>query len=786
MTRITAIWTALMVGQAFADKPETIDLSQAVVVVRGDSLPEVEQTAATMLVEEVAKRTGITWRRATQMPNAPAIVVGSDVNSAAWSRSAPQPLRQRWRTVRRDGYLVTSQLRPGQAPVVWVLGADERGALFGVGHLLRLLELSPNSARLTRPVDVATAPAYRLRGHQLGYRNRANSYDAWNVQQFEQYIRDLVVFGANAVENIPFEDESKSPHMRVPRPEMNVRISEICRRYGIEYWAWTPATIDLGDAQARRQLLDLHDDLYASCPRVDGIFVPGGDPGQNHPRLVMPFLEDIAGRLLRRHPHARVWLSLQGFNTERVDYVFEYLKQHQPKWFGGIVHGPSSPNLKETRRRLAHGSELRHYPDITHCVRCQYPVPWWDPAFAFTLGREPINPRPVDQAMIHNALAPFTAGFISYSDGVHDDVNKIIWTQMGWDPRADVREILVQYARYFFGPGVALHAADGILALERNWHGSLATNGGVDATLVLWQALEAKAPELTGNWRWQQCLLRAYYDAYTRHRLLYESRLEDEVNVILAQAPQRGADSAINAAVKTLARADTEKIRLDLRRRIEVLCDSLFQSIGLQTSVPRYGASGAERGAVLDSLDHPLNNRWWLEDQFAAIRKLPGEADKLARLEQIRTWEDPGPGSFYDDIGHVGKSPHVIRGEGLNTDPTMRRNPNADFWDAHQPRSRLSWISKMDWPLGLRYDGLDPAATYIVRTTGFRDAILSIDGKRVHPTRDGKGIGEFKEFPVPKESLADGALLLTWEEPLEPELNWRVQSRLTEVWLLRQ
>jgi hypothetical protein len=36
----------------------------------------------------------------------------------------------------------------------------------------------------------------------------------------------------------------------------------------------------------------------------------------------------------------------------------------------------------------------------------------------------------------------------------------------------------------------------------------------------------------SGNWRWQLCLLRAYYDAYTRRRLIYESRLEDEANAL--------------------------------------------------------------------------------------------------------------------------------------------------------------------------------------------------------------------------------------------------------------
>ncbi len=189
----------------------------------------------------------------------------------------------------------------------------------------------------------------------------------------------------------------------------------------------------------------------------------------------------------------------------------------------------------------------------------------------------------------------------------------------------------------------------------------------MDGTLALWQRLDNEAPELRGNWRWQLCLLRAYYDAYTRHRQLYESELEQEANRVLAAARERGAEVAMDATLAVLQRAFTQPIEKEWRARIGQLCAELFKSIKLQTSVPLYQASGYERGAVLDFVDHPLNNCWWLEDEFARICKLSTEADKLKQLELIRTWENPGPGSFYDEVGNIAKSPHVIRGEGLNT-----------------------------------------------------------------------------------------------------------------------
>jgi hypothetical protein len=765
-----------------------IDLTAATVVVRENGAPLAEKTAVTVLIEEAEKRTGVRWTQRAGWPESGTVVVAtSNLDDVAGGRNAPDEVRKSVTRLKPEGYVIAVDLTRPKQPVVWVVGADARGVLFGVGKLLRQMKLTKGAATLDGTTRLVTSPAYPIRGHQLGYRNRANSWDAWDVRQFDQYIRELAIFGANCVENIPFQDDSPGPLMRVPRPEMNVRMSEICQRYDQDYWLWTPADFDLADTARRAKAIQDHEALYKACPRLDGIFIPGGDPGENQPSLVIPFMKDLSVVLARHHPKAKIWLSLQGFRGDRAEYVYRFLDQEKPVWFGGIVCGPSSPSIPSTRKRLDLRYPIRSYPDITHNVRCQYPIPWWDTALAVTLGREAINPRPVQFAEIHNASARDTAGFISYSDGVHDDVNKVLWNVLAWDSDTPPREILIEYARFFFAPEIAETAADGILALERNWIGSLRDNGGVDATLALWNGLEKQAPALDGNWRWQMCLVRAVYDAYTRHRLIYESALADEANAKLAQAPTQGSLAAMAVATAVLRRAETEPVRRDLRGRIDKLCEELFRSIALQTSMSRYKASGAERGCILDFVDYPLNSRWWLEDEFKAIGALPSEPEKLARLELVRTWEHPGAGSFYDDVGNVARSPHVVLGDlsllGLRTARTPI--PEVLWWDEGASRKRLAWMDVMNWPLAMHYTGLDPKADYVIRTTGYGTCLLSIDGERVRPAIEHKGIGEFTEFPVPKPVLADGTLHLTFERPVE-RVNWRYQSRLSELWLLKK
>jgi hypothetical protein len=742
-----------------------------------------------MLQQEVQKRTGLKWKiSAEYRGRRPAIALAVAAENGVAGLKTPKRSGENLPESKREGYRICVEQGSSGGSVIWIVGADARGVLFGVGRLLRLLNWKPGQASLADAVDLSTSPAYPIRGHQLGYRARANSYDAWNASTYEQYIRDLILFGCNCIENIPFEDDQPSPHMTVPRDQMNKLLSEICDRYDLDYWVWTPVVFDLRDQALRAAELKRHESLYGACPRLNAVFVPGGDPGANPPELLLPFLEGLGGRLMARHSDARVWLSLQWFNDAQIDQVYQYIDGRKPGWLGGLVAGPSSPPIPETRRRLPANYKLRHYPDITHTVRCQYPVPWWDPAFSLTLGRECPNPRPAYYAYLHNWLAPYTDGFLTYSDGVHDDVNKVIWSARGWDPQVDVREILREYARVFFRPDLAQPVADGILALERNWEGSLAENGAVESTLSYWQTLEAKAPQLKGNWRWQLCMLRSVYDACIRRRLIYETELEKQANVALARARETGSETAMKDAQRILDRTMTEPASPELRRRVTELCDALFKSIGLQTSVGKYQASGAERGAILDYVDYPLNNRWWIEDEFKKIRAMDSEEGRLRRLEEIRAWEDPGEGSFYDIVGHIGKSPHVVRGEGWNTDPLLIRNPSPGYWwwDNGFSRKRLSWQVSMDWPIAVRYEHVDPNAEYVARITGYGDALTRINQERVEATTYGRGIGEIKEFPIPRKAVRSGQIVVTWDRPDEAHLNWREQSRITEIWLLKR
>ena len=123
--------------------------------------------AVSLLIDSVRERTRITWPVAAASPGTgtPLVVV---------HRAPPGA------TLPAEGYRLRS-FDNGGAPGLEIAGNDDRGVLFGVGGLLRALEMRRDSVTLPGTLDIQTAPRYALRGHQLGYRPKTNSYDGWNL-----------------------------------------------------------------------------------------------------------------------------------------------------------------------------------------------------------------------------------------------------------------------------------------------------------------------------------------------------------------------------------------------------------------------------------------------------------------------------------------------------------------------------------------------------------------------------------------------------------------------------
>jgi hypothetical protein len=775
----------LLVAKAGA----ALNLGNAVVVPAPD-LTGPEKKAVAMLLDEVEKRTRIRLSTADRWPGSgAAIYVGRESGLAQVPGPAPPLIAA---VAGAEGYRVQTT---GER--VLVVGNDARGTLFGVGALLRHLKMDRDVLEAPDDLRLASAPKYALRGHQLGYRPKTNSYDGWNVPLWEQYIRDLAVFGANSIELIPprSDDAADSPLFPLPPMRMMVEMSRLADAYGLDVWIWYPAMDkDYSDPKTVASALEEWGDVFRQLPRIDAVFVPGGDPGHTRPKDLLALLEKETGVLHRYHPKAQMWVSPQSFTGAWLDEFLGILKNQQPAWLSGVVFGPQvAMSLPQLRAAVPARYPIRHYPDITHSRQAQYPVPDWDVAYAVTEARETINPRPIDEANIFRLMQPSTIGFLTYSEGCNDDVNKMVWSALGWDPERSVTGILREYSRYFIGERYTGSFAEGLLALERDWRGPLAANANVETTLRQFQDMERSAPPpVLANWRFQQALYRAYYDGYTRARLVYETGLEERALSELRN-PAAGSVDAMKRAEDVLELAVTNRVAADLRARIFELAEALFQSIRMQLSVPRYKAIAVDRGANLDTVDVPLNNRLWLERKFAEVRRMPDEAGRLKELDGIVHWTDPGPGGFYDDLGNPARQPHLLRGRGYQADPAFWESSLVGF--AGDRTLPISWWthaeSLFDAPLEMRYGDLDRGARYKIRVVYGGDSprvrirLTANHRIEIHPFIAKPMPVQPLEFDIPGEATANGELTLSWSR--EPGLGGNGRGcQVSEIWLIRK
>ena len=809
-----------------ADVPNTqsgpVDLGNAVVVTPRTASPR-EHKAAHVLVEEVEKRTGIRWPVVDQWKaGAPAaVLVGLEETLEGIPSGLPaELLASGEKQPGPEGFCIRATNQAGGTAIT-LAGADERGVLFGVGQLLRKLHMAKQQVILPNLLDITATPKYKLRGHQLGYRPKTNAYDAWTVPMWDQYIRDLAVFGTNTIELIPprSDDAPDSPHFPLPPMRMMVEMARLADEYGLDVWIWYPAMDkDYSNPKTVEFAINEWGQVFQALPRIDAVYVPAGDPGDTPPEFMMPLLEKQAENLHRHHPHAQMWASPQSFNEVWTNEFLDIVSREQPRWLAGVVYGPQTRlDLPELRKRIPERYPIRLYPDITHSLECQFPVPDWDVSYALTEGREGINPRPAGYANIFGLEAPYSIGFITYSEGCNDDVNKFVWSALGWNPEMPVVDILREYSSYFVSPRLAEGFAQGLLSLEENWRGPLLTNSGVYTTLEQFQAMEQSAtPAELLNWRFQMGLYRAYYDAYVRCRLINETSAENQALSFLAEirrlgvrpiqleveSPEGNSPSAVDPLVllnQAEAKLDAplrNPVSPDLRTRVLELGEALFQSIHMQLAVERYQAEAVERAANLDTLDAALTDAPWLKERFAEIRRLPSHLDRVRAIDAILGRTNPGPGGFYDDLGNLTCQPHLVRGVGPARDPEFRASSlvGSAYPDESVQAVPLAWKrwaeSLYDAPLEMHYENLDPNARYRVRVVYSGDSpekrirLVAGDSLEVHPYLSKPLPIRPLEFDIPALATRAGELILRWYGEPGRGGNGR-GCQVAEVWLMK-
>ncbi len=668
-----------------------------------------------------------------------------------------------------------------QGSTVTIRAAGRRGLIYGAGWILR----HSDALSLALSTPVRETPLQEIRGTQIGYRAKNNSYDAWTPAMLRRRIEDFALWGANRIQIVaPVSDDApSSPVMPVPPQRAVVAMAQAAKDLGVDVALFYPLLGDYDGGAADQAEAAKLDALLRTLPALDALYFPGGDPGHTTPGRLFPLAKQLASVLRARFPKAELLLSTQGFDAKGLDAFHAELAK-RPSWLSAIFVGPQTRESVAThRKRIGGRYPIEAYPDTAHAMQAQFPVPDWHPAFAMTQGREPVNPRPAAQKAIFDYLKPGIRGAITYSEGINDDWNVHQWLAMGWDGRGD---IAADYARFYVGD--AAFAAIPAM-LEANWRGDPASNAGIDATL---KAIDAVHPAVWADWRIDLYRYRAVYDELVRERLTRARARQAEALYTLRQTPGIGSDAAVAATRFAYARPEGEDSAA-LYARLTTLADRLRNTAGMQLSVESHGASDWRRGANFDRAMIDLNDRVAVERDMTAALALPTEAERVKALLAIGDRWGMADFALYDDLGDPTNEPHLARGPGYPGDPQLW-NSAIDGVGEHTPDEgwRLAEISYAEalyeQPLRLHYEGLERNRAYRLRYTWAGESYtlplaLTANGTPLPAPATRSSNRQRVELPVPQALTADGTLDLVWSR--SPGMGGSGRGRqIAEVWLI--
>lgn len=391
-----------------------LNLTSSVCVDVGKDASDVSRlhTYANILINQVHQRSKATWILCNTLDN-------DDERDKVQSSLRGMPFSSMVRVkleimetkntfLSKEGYIINASTvakrhtthDPPQ--IIYVSGTDERGVLFGVGRFLRLLDTQYTEGYDTQPCSwvglnmsfspIVSSPDYTMRGHQLGYRPKTNSYDGWTAEQYEAYIIELSLFGCNMIELMPWhtDDVPFSPMYSQDSRTMLHTVANITRKYGLDIGMWWPLKYD--------NVSDWLEVLH-QLPALDNVQIPAGDPGNASPKDLLAKSRLFADTVHSIFPSADIWIGPQEWSPDEMDEWRKELNQiltatedntlnnaslsSTTQWLTGVVYGPHTCfNLNEFITGGYHGGlPLRLYPDITHSLTTQFPVPKWDRAF---------------------------------------------------------------------------------------------------------------------------------------------------------------------------------------------------------------------------------------------------------------------------------------------------------------------------------------------------------------------------------------------------------------------
>jgi hypothetical protein len=754
-----------------------------------------------------------------------------------------------------EGFVLASRRLEG-LPVVLAIGNDRRGVLYAVGEILRQMEPRGTRFEFPDNLTRRCAPRWPVRGLIVSQgRTMIDLTGAreWTLDELRRVYLDYALAGANTFE-IGTVDHDTFEFLKSYGLDTLTVIGGNDGDGPPEWQAKeaigrTGGYLSPGIPEARARLIETKETLFKAMPPHDYVHIKSGDGGGDESEASAPYggalirlCEDYARILHQYHPDTKLFMGNQKLDNAGEQAIFDFVQAEPRPWLAGMVYGPGSnamgwtPGrrqdhrtdlfayarrgalsgyLREMHRQLGPRHDILLFTDLTHWVYSEYglmdhelipdrnyatPPRWdfwmyeWRPDDAMTqvYDRRTFHARPRNYYHVFQETAEFAIGDVAYSEGHHDHANTWIYQRLFWDPHQSVEDVVLEYARTFFGPEAAPAMADAIFQLEENVQTPITDNDEIDRMVVLVErAGRSMSPErMARDYLWRMYAQRAYLDKYIQLDVRRQRAFYDETVERLARDLKRGRVAAVVGDATRLELPGPSSEMLALKERSTALSEESDRIFAMKDD-------------GLFNLDHDYVGFGWLRRELERVAAKTDAVEQLAAVRRIVDYEDPGEGGFYDDAGAPGGAPHLVYGWPYG---------DGEFSDSNRPSQRtMAFTTDEDRGVTFRYTGLDPQVQYRVRLTLVRPKYLPRFGKFQHQTSESivaddvvlaenldlpEFESDFFEYNIPREVTSDGELVLWMQKQpgigagLASDVSiWRNTggwgTLVSEVWLMK-
>lgn len=307
-------------------------------------------------------------------------------------------------------------------------------------------------------------------------------------------------------------------------------------------------------------ILKRREELFSRLKYLDYVYVPTTDYGgcaceKCSPYLLktyIPLCKDISEVLKKIYPDAKFILSTQFVNPEGMkNVIFPIYASKEGEWADMLCYGSHYSGLSEIFANLpSDRQKIVVYPEMTmidnwggygygsFIRNYNYELGYGMYPENAEFGHPPkglpggfFDPRE-SAGFDMKTMGAAIFGSFTYSEGLHDDLTKIVWLSNNWSPGVDSYQIALDYCRFYFGEEAAPDMLKLVKKLEErsvrrmyairkrmDWYVPVNAYVGEGYTELVNEIIET-AVKVEGllldwsrdNWRWKLIKLRVIFE----------------------------------------------------------------------------------------------------------------------------------------------------------------------------------------------------------------------------------------------------------------------------------